>query len=616
MAPIDPHSFTDSSHPLTTHVALSLYLDFNSSIIHGSALLTLSSAFSGELSLDTRSISIDTVLDPLTLASLPHRVSATPDPIRGTQVIVVLSGQSSVLIVYSTSPSASALQWLSPLQTFSKSHPYVYTQCQAIHARSIFPCQDTPAARIRYDVVMNIPNSLSAVMSARHVRRRLPVPEEAKHLEAGSLGSSLWSGEDRVVEEFAMEQPIPPYLFAFAVGELGFREVGPRTRVYAESAAVEVLDAAALEFAGTEDMIKQGEMLFGDYEWERFDLLVLPPSFPYGGMENPRMTFLTPTVIKGDSSGAQVVAHELAHSWTGNLITNINNEHFWLNEGFTTYAERRIVEVVQGADIATLNMGIGWRGLTDEMERFKDNLECTKLWNNQEGVDPDDVYSQVPYEKGFQFVLRIERQIGRTAFDEFLKKYIATFKFKSIDTNTFLEFLKANIPGIEKEINLQLWTEGVGIPEDAYEPVSTIYTKIISLAKEFKEGRMPSEDEVAEWNGQEWELYLENLPKSCEPSQVMALDKRYRLAESKDYEVKVSFLQLAIASKCREYHGEVEKALKAVGRMKYLRPLFTALAQTGGTEEKQLAKQVFAEARETYHPIAQGVVESILSKYI
>uniref|UniRef100_A0A1J3CPB3 Leucine aminopeptidase n=1 Tax=Noccaea caerulescens TaxID=107243 RepID=A0A1J3CPB3_NOCCA len=616
MAPIDPHSFTDSSHPLTTHVVLSLYLDFNTSIIHGSALLSLSSAFSGNLSLDSRCISIDTILDPQTLERLPFSVSAEPDRIRGTEVIVVLSGQSSVLVVYSTSPSASALQWLSPLQTFSKSHPYVYTQCQAIHARSIFPCQDTPAARIRYDVLMNIPTSLSAVMSARHVRRRLPVPEEAKHLEAGSLGSSLWCGEDRVVEEFVMEQPIPPYLFAFAVGALGFREVGPRTRVYAESAAVEVLDAAALEFAGTEEMIKQGEKLFGDYEWERFDLLVLPPSFPYGGMENPRMVFLTPTVIKGDASGAQVVAHELAHSWTGNLITNINNEHFWLNEGFTTYAERRIVEVVQGEDIATLNIGIGWKGLNDEVERFKDNLECTKLKNNQEGVDPDDVYSQVPYEKGFQFVFRIERQVGRTAFDDFLKKYIATFKFKSIDTDTFLEFLKANIPGIEKAINLQLWTEGVGIPEDAYEPVSNIYTKIISLAKEFKQGKMPSEDEVAEWSGQEWELYLENLPKTCEPSQITALDKRYRLAETKDYEVKVSFLQLAISSKCSEYHGEVEKTLKQVGRMKYLRPLFTALAQAGGNEEKQLAKKVFEEARETYHPIAQGVVESILSKYI
>ncbi|XP_009121758.1 leucine aminopeptidase isoform X1 [Brassica rapa] len=614
MAPIDPHSFTDSSHPLTTHVSLSLYLDFNASTIHASALLTLSSPFSGNLSLDSRSISIKSIIDPQTLTPLPHSVSSSPDPIKGSEVVVVLAGQSQILILYSTSPSASALQWLSPLQTFSKTHPYVYTQCQAIHARSIFPCQDTPAARIRYDVVMNVPSSLSAVMSARHVRRRLPVLEEAKHLDV--LSSVVWCGEDRVVEEFVMEQPIPPYLFAFAVGELGFREVGPRTRVYAESAAGDVLDAAALEFAGTEEMIKQGEKLFGDYEWERFDLLVLPPSFPYGGMENPRMVFLTPTVIKGDATGAQVVAHELAHSWTGNLITNINNEHFWLNEGFTTYAERRIVEVVQGGDIATLNIGIGWRGLNDEMERFKDNLEFTKLKNKQEGVDPDDVYSQVPYEKGFQFVLRIERQVGRTAFDEFLKKYIATFKFKSIDTDTFLDFLKANIPGIEKEINLQLWTEGVGIPEDAYEPVSAIYTKIISLAEEFKQGKMPSEDEVAEWKGQEWELYLENLPKSCEPSQVMALDKRYRLAESKDYEVKVSFLKLAISSKCKEYHGEVEKTLKAVGRMLYLRTLFTALAQTGGTEEKQLAKQIFAEARETYHPIAQGVVESILSKYI
>lgn len=327
MAPIDPHSFTDSSHPLTTHVSLSLYLDFTTSVIHGSALLSLSSPFSGDLSLDSRSISVTTILDPQTLSPLPYTVSQNPDPIKGTEIVVSLAGQSRLLVIYSTSPSASALQWLSPLQTFSKTHPYVYTQCQVVHARSIFPCQDTPAARIRYDAVLNIPSSLSAVMSARRVRRRPPVPEEAKHLDVSS-----WCAEDRVVEEFVMEQPIPSYLFAFAVGELGFRDVGPRTRVYAESAAVEVLDAAALEFAGTEEMIKQGEKLFGGYEWERFDLLVLPPSFPYGGMENPRMVFLTPTVIKGDATGAQVVAHELAHSWTGNLITNINNEHFWLNE--------------------------------------------------------------------------------------------------------------------------------------------------------------------------------------------------------------------------------------------------------------------------------------------
>ncbi|OWM87563.1 hypothetical protein CDL15_Pgr022675 [Punica granatum] len=612
MAPIDPHSFTDSAHPLTTHISLSFYFDFPSSSIHASALLSLQSPLSGPLCLDTRSLSVISVLDPQSLSPLPFSLS-DPDPIKGQNLTISLSNHSSVLIIYSTTPASSALQWLNPSQTFNKTFPFVYTQCQSIHARSVFPCQDTPAARICYSARLNIPRQLSAVMSARHADRRTPAPGEAACLPCGD---DRWCAEGRVVEEFVMEQPIPPYLFAFAVGELGFREVGPRTRVYAEAAGP-VLDAAAAEFAGTEDMIQQGEKLFGPYDWERFDLLVLPPSFPYGGMENPRMVFLTPTVIKGDASGAQVVAHELAHSWTGNLITNTTNEHFWLNEGFTTYAERRIVEAVQGEDRATLNIGIGWRGLNEEMERFKDNMEFTKLKTKQEGVDPDDVYSQVPYEKGFQFLWRIEREIGRPAFDDFLKKYIATFKFKSIDTDTFLQFLKANVPGIETKIDLELWTEGHGIPPDAYEPVSNLYTKIVSLANEFKAGRMPRDDEVVDWCGQEWELYLENLPKSIEASQILALDARYRLSESRDYEVKVAFLQLAISSRCRDYYGEVEKTLKEVGRMKYLRPLYKALVQGAGKdEEKVFAKRVFAEARECYHPIAQGVVESIFSKHM
>ncbi|KAF8023531.1 hypothetical protein BT93_F0901 [Corymbia citriodora subsp. variegata] len=612
MAPIDPHSFTDSTHPLTTHIHLSFYFDFPSSTIHSSALLSLSSPHSGPLFLDIRSLTVHSVLDPQTRNPLPYSLSE-PDPIKGQNLVVSLSNHSSVLVVYSTTPASSALQWLNPPQTFNKTSPFVYTQCQSIHARAVFPCQDTPAARICYSARMNIPRQLSAVMSARHVDRRPPVAGEGAALPCGD---ALWCAEGRLVEEFVMEQPIPPYLFAFAVGELGSRDVGPRTRVYSESAPA-VLEAAAAEFAGTEDMIRQGERLFGDYEWERFDLLVLPPSFPYGGMENPRMVFLTPTVIKGNASGAQVVAHELAHSWTGNLITNKTNEHFWLNEGFTTYAERRIVEVVQGEERAALNIGIGWRGLNEEMERFSDNMEFTKLKTKQEGVDPDDVYSQVPYEKGFQFLWRIEREVGRPVFDEFLKKYIATFKFKSIDTEMFLEFLKTNIPGIETKIDLVLWTEGTGIPPDAFEPISNIYTKIVTLANEFKAGRMPGEDEVADWQGQEWELYLENLPKSVEASQILALDARYRLSESKDYEVKVAFLQLAISSGCSQYHGEVERTLKEVGRMKYLRPLYTALVQGNGRqEEKIFAKRVFAEARDCYHPIAQGVVESIFSKHM
>ncbi|KAG2400997.1 Leukotriene A-4 hydrolase-like protein [Vigna angularis] len=489
----------------------------------------------------------------------------------------------------------------------AKTHHFVYTQCQAIHARSVFPCQDTPAVRIRYSALLNIPSELSAVMSARHVQRRSPKKDDALDV----VTPSPWCAEGRVVEEFEMEQSVPPYLFALAVGALGNREVGPRTTVYAEDVA-SVLDSAAAEFADTEDLVREAESLFGPYEWERFDLLVLPPSFPYGGMENPRMVFLTPTVIKGDASGAEVVAHELAHSWTGNLITNKNNEHFWLNEGFTTYAERRIVEAVQGEQIAALYNGIGWRGLIEDVERFKDNLEFTKLKNNQEGIDPDDVFSQIPYEKGFQFLWRIERQVGRPAFDEFLKKYIATFKFQSIDTETFLDFLKANIPGIENQIDLVRWTEGTGIPPDAYEPDSTIYKQIVSLANEFKNGRIPREDEVADWQGLQWELYLENLPEPIEASQLVELDSRYKLAESKDYEVKTAFLKWAISCGCKTYYNEVEKTLKEVGRIKYLRPLYTAL-MSGNEDDKVFAKTVFSEARESYHPIAQSVVEGILS---
>ncbi|MED6220097.1 Leucine aminopeptidase [Stylosanthes scabra] len=506
MAPVDPHSFTESTHPATTHIALTLYFDFPSSTIHASALFTLQTPHSGPFFLDTRSLTVHSALHPDTATPIPFSLSTTTsDPIKGTLLTLTLSNHSSFLLTFSTSPSSSALQWLLPPQTFNKTHPFVYTQCQAIHARSIFPSQDTPARRIRYSAILNIPSDLSAVMAASHVTRRPPRDDDAPALASLNLN---WCSQDRVVEEFVMEQPVPPYLFAFAVGQLGNREVGPRTRVYAEEGSA-LLDSAAKEFEGTEEMIREGEKLFGEYDWERFDLLVLPPSFPYGGMENPKM----------------VVAHELAHSWTGNLITNKTNEHFWLNEGFTTYAERRIVEAVQGEKRATLNVGIGWRGLNEDIERFKDNLEFTKLKNNQQGIDPDDVYSEVPYEKGFQFLFRIERQVGRSAFDEFLKKYIAKFKFQSIDTDTFLDFLKENIPGIENQIDLVMWTEGTGIPADAYEPESGVYTSIVSLAKEAANGRMPREEEVADWHGQEWELYLDNLPKSIESSQVYTHSK-------------------------------------------------------------------------------------------
>ncbi|KAH9318523.1 hypothetical protein KI387_020292 [Taxus chinensis] len=610
MAPIDPHSFTDSAHPLTTHIHLSLFLDFDSKTIDGSATYTLPHRYTGTLFLDTRSLTIHTVTDTPSSNPIPFSLQNNSDPIKGTLLNISLTDQCSFHITFKTHESASALQWLNPSQTAGKELPYVYTQCQSIHARSIFPCQDTPRARIRYSALLNIPQQMSSAMSAARMGRDEPYSGEGN----GACPDHKWVTHGRVVEHFSMHQPIPPYLFAFVVGDIVYREVGPRTRVYSEPSPV--LDAAETEFVNTEEMIKQAESLFGEYDWERFDLVVLPPSFPYGGMENPRLVFLTPTAIVGDLSGGQIVAHELAHSWTGNLVTNATNNDLWMNEGFTTYAERRIVEVVQGKEQADLSIGLGCAILREDVQNFKDNIGLTKLKTNQEGIHPDDIFSRLPYEKGFQFLWRIERQVGRPAFDKFLKKYITNFKFQSIDTETFIDFLKKNLPGIEKEIDLDVWVHGTGIPPDFMEPVSTIHDKVLAASHNFADGQMPCDEDVFRWNGWEWQIFLKNLPNKLEESQISALDGKFQFSESGNWDVKVSFLKIAAYSGYTSLFGKIQSCLREVGRMKYLRPLYMGLLQSNSGEEgKKLARKVFEEVRDSYHPIPQGVIEALLAKF-
>lgn len=444
-------------------------------------------------------------------------------------------------------------------------------------------------------------------MSAAHVGRSAPSPGEAN----GACEEPKWLMDGRVVEYFHMEQSIPPYLFAMAAGDIAHADLSPRSRVYAEPSE---LQAAANEFSGTEAMVLQGEALFGPYEWERFDLLVMPPSFPYGGMENPRMVFLTPTVIVGDKSGVQVVAHELAHSWTGNLITNASNDDFWLNEGFTTYAERRIIEALEGKDRASLHIGLGWSGLKEEMERFKDRPEFTKLKTNQAGVDPDEVYSQVPYEKGFHFLWRIEAEVGRPAFDEFLKKYISQFRFTSISTETFIAFLKENFLGIEQKIDLDVWVYEPGIPPDALEPSSAILQRVLTLAGEFSSGQRLSDEDCNSWQALEWQIYLESLPKKLKTEQVRELEERHHFSENHNWEIRVAFLTIAAFSGYEPCFPAIENALHSVGRMKYLRPLYSGLLQSS-PEGKELAKRVFVDTRLKYHPIAQSVVQGLLQKF-
>jgi aminopeptidase N len=456
----------------------------------------------------------------------------------------------------------------------------LFSQCQAIHARSVIPLQDTPRLRVRFRAELHVPRALRAVVAAAH-RGREDGPN------------------DTAIERYEMPQPIPPYLFAFAVGDLTSQDLSPRCRVWAEPS---VVARAAHEFGGVEQFISAAETLFGPYDWERFDILTMPPSFPYGGMENPRLTFLTPTLIAGDRSLVGVVAHELAHSWTGNLVTNANAEHFWLNEGFTVFAERRILEATMGRDFAELDAALGRRELDQAVERFAKRPALTRLRTQLAGIDPDDAFSQVPYEKGYYFLRALEEVAGRAEFARWLKSYIADFRFTAITTDDFLAHFEMALPRVLAKVGAARWIDGEGVPDNAPRAHSGKLAVIEALG-----AKLPDPAVAAAWTPIEWQLYLESVPR---PADTCAqLDATFDLTRSTNYEVLVSWLVLALASNHFEVLPRVEQVLAEVGRMKYLRPLYAALI---AADRRSVAERVFAANRESYHPIARQMVEGVL----
>lgn len=577
MARLDPHSYADDTQAETESFTLVARVDFTARTLDATVELRFRAPAQGTLDLDTRDLEIREIVDagehPLAFVVHP------PEPHLGARLSIALAGPTpSIRIRYRTSPEASALQWLAPAQTRGGVQPYLFSQCQAIHARSVIPLQDTPRLRVRYDSELTVPRALTCVMAAADRGRT----------EEG----------DDAVHRFEMPQPIPPYLFAFAVGDLASRDLSPRSRVWAEPS---VVDAAAHEFAGVEGMMTAAEALFGPYDWERFDILTMPPSFPYGGMENPRLTFLTPTLLAGDRSLVSVVAHELAHSWTGNLVTNANAEHFWLNEGFTMYAERRIVEALDGADMASLHAALGRRELDESIARFADRPEMTKLRTHLQGVDPDECYSLIPYEKGYFFLCAIEARVGREAFVGWLRSYLAAFRFGAITTEDFIAHLEGALPGALAAVDATAWLDGTGIPASASAPRSGRLDAIEALG-----GAAPPAD--ISWSATEWSLYLESVPRPASETTCRTLDAR--LTASTNYDVLVAWLTLALQS---SYLGVAPTALRVVGevgRMKYLRPLYTALAANPTTRPQAIA--AFETNRAAYHPIARQMVESVL----
>lgn len=578
----DPHSFHDDSQPVADHLRWRAIVDFETKKIRATSTLTFpESAGAGPIDFDTRDLSIHRVRAGD--RDLDHALDLE-DAILGHRLRVEVPERTTeITIEYETSEGASALQWLAPAQTAGGGHPFLFTQCQAIHARSVMPIQDTPRARIRFAAEIDVPRSLRALVAAGFVERR----------EDG----------ERAVEHWAMEQSIPPYLFAFAVGHLEGRDLGPRTRVWTEP---ERLDEAAWEFAEVESLLAAGEKLFGPYDWERYDFLVMPPSFPYGGMENPRLTFLTPSLLAGDRSQVGVLAHELAHSWTGNLITNASAEDFWLNEGWTRYAEQRIVEEVYGVELSDLQIAVGTSGLERTIARFEreGRPELSRLKTELAGVDPDDAFSDVPYEKGLLFLRSLEREIGRERFDGFLRTYIDTFRFRSITTAEFVAFAEEKIPDALRAIDAPAWIHEPGLPAGAALARSARIERVEALGRS-----LPSDEQAESFDPIEWQLWLEAVPDAdrawCEE-----VDQRFHLTAATNAEVLCAWLAVAIAC---DYQPAVERAaafLGESGRMKFLKPLYAALASR--PDGVQTAREIFARHEAGYHPIARAVVGALL----
>jgi aminopeptidase N len=583
MARPDPHSYTDDTHPRTRSLSWRARVDFVRRVLDASVTLRFHSPGEGPLDLDTRGLDIRAVTDALG-APLPFALDA-PDPVLGARLRITLpSSTPEVTIAYRTSPDASALQWLTPEQTAGRREPFLFSQCQAIHARSVMPLQDTPRVRVTFEAELTVPTALRALMAAAFVSREVTGNE--------------------AVERWAMPQAIPPYLLAFAVGDLVSRDVGPRSRVWAEPA---VLDRAAWEFAEIDASLRAGEALFGPYDWDRFDMLVMPPSFPYGGMENPRLTFLTPTLLAGDRSQVAIVSHELAHSWTGNLITNADAEHFWLNEGWTRYAELRIVEATQGVEARALHEALGRRGLDRAIERFvrEGRPELTRLRTSLAGIDPDDAFSEVPYDKGCLFLRALEESVGRARFDQFIRRYIATFRFQSITTDDFLRFTASELPGALEAVDAPAWIDGTGVPVGAPAIRSTLLEAIESLGD-----RLPDDSLVARWSPTEWQLYLEALPRPLARDVAASLDARFGLTARNNYEVLVSWLTVAIPAHHDAVLPRAEALLGEVGRMKFLKPVYRALMARPDT--RPIARRAFERHQATYHPIARAVVRSVV----
>ncbi|KAF9921851.1 Leukotriene A-4 hydrolase [Linnemannia zychae] len=600
----DPNSQSNLDEVKTSHIHLNLAVDFVTKTLSGSAELDIEAIADivSKLILDTSYLAIKSV----TLDGTPLKhTMADRDEKYGSALTIELGktlnkgDKAKIVIDYSTTDECTACQWLEPSQTVGKKHPYLFTQCQAIHCRSMVPCQDSPSIKLTYSANINAP--LRAVMSA------VPTGEEKQ-----ANGTTTY--------KFQQKTRMPSYLIALAVGNLEGREIGPRSTVWTEP---EVIEAAAWEFVDTESFIRTGEELLTPYDWGRYDLLVLPASFPYGGMENPCLTFVTPSLLAGDRSLVDVVAHEIAHSWMGNLVTTENWEHFWLNEGFTVFVERKILGRMQGNEHAEFSAIIGHKALVESVDIYGKEHPFTALRPCLRGEDPDDAFSSIPYEKGFNLLYYLEKHLGGPdVFEPYLRAHVQEFAGRSINTDDWKAFLYSFMEknfGQEKvdllnQVDWEAWLAGTGMPPVENKFDDTLAKECNCLCKRWDNSRhveKPTEfssKDIEGFSSNQKVVFLERVSEldSLPHSHLELMDELYGLTQVRNAEVRFRWHMVCLKANYEKMYPEVAQFASTMGRMKFCRALLRALylAKNGS----ELARETFIKNRSFYHPIAATMI--------
>ncbi|KHJ32387.1 putative leukotriene a-4 hydrolase [Erysiphe necator] len=606
----DPNTYSNYNQWKTRHTDVDLVIVFEEQRLTGNINLTLESLTdkeSEEVILDTSFLDIKSI-NIAGSKSTEWLVRDRSEPFGSPLYIKIPGGISkgsilSVDISLSTTDKCTAIQWLKPAQTSNKKYPYMFSQCQAIHNRSIFPCQDTPDVKSTYKF-----------------RIRSPLPVVASGLFTGA--SKFEQKEDKnpgsLLYSFDQQIPIPSYLFAIASGDIATASIGPRSLV---STGPEELPSAKWELEkDTEKFIEIAENLIFSYPWTQYNVLVLPPSFPYGGMENPIFTFATPTIISGDRGNVDVIAHELSHSWSGNLVSNASWEHFWLNEGWTTYLERRILSAVHGEAHRDFFAIIGWKALEDSVTMFGSDHEFTKLVIDLRGRDPDDAFSSVPYEKGFHLLYHLEKLLGKPNFDRFIPHYFCKWSMKSLDSydfkSTLFEFFSSDSEAQSKleSVDWDSWFHKPGLPPKPQFDTSLV-DKCYSLASKWQsEQFIPSVSDTVDWNANQVVVFLEQVqlfPKPLSVSQSRAMGQTYSLIESKNVEISSRYISIGLLARDPTVYQLAADLLGKVGRMKFVRPLYRKLVLVNC----QLALDTFEKNKEFYHPICRAQLQKDLEQF-